>query len=187
MPRTILGHCCLIPNMKKVLAICGSIKTDSANYKLIQTIQSMSKGLFEVEVFDGLSSLPYFNPNPEEENSHQNVVAFRNKIQVADGLLICTPEYVFSLPGILKNALEWTVSTTVFMDKPVALITASSSGEIAHESLLLIMKTLGVKTTAETCLLIQGIKSKMNTNGTIHHKETLEKTSLLISEFSLLL
>ena len=69
---------------------------------------------------------------------------FRKSIEEADAVLICTPEYVFSLPGILKNALEWTVSTTVFSDKPTALLTASSSGEKAHESLLLVMKTLGL-------------------------------------------
>lgn len=173
--------------MKKVLAICGSIKTDSANHQLLKTIQSMAEEVLEIEVYDGLAALPYFNPNPDEETRHESVVAFRNKIQAADGVLICTPEYVFSLPGILKNALEWTVSTTVFTDKPAALITASSSGKIAHESLLLVMKTLGVKTTEDTCLLISGVKAKMDTSGHVHHPETLASINLLLQQFVVLM
>ncbi len=74
-----------------------------------------------------------------------------------------------------------------FTDKPAALITASSSGKIAHESLLLVMKTLGIKTTEETCLLIQGIKSKMDQDGQIHHPETLYKLNLLLQQFAALM
>jgi chromate reductase len=170
--------------MKKVLAICGSIKTDSANHKLIHHLQLLAKGHFEIELFEGLNDLPYFDPNPEMENHYESVTTFRKRIQEADGILICTPEYVFSLPGILKNALEWTVSTTVFTNKPAALITASSSGKIAHESLQLVMKTLGVKTTTETTLLISGIKSKMNDAGVVHDATTLQQLSILIRSFN---
>lgn len=173
--------------MKKALAICGSIKNTSANYTLLKTIQSLAKDQFELEIYDGLSTLPYFDPNPENENSHASVVELRNKIQAADGVLICTPEYVFSLPGILKNALEWTVSTMVFTDKPAALITASSSGKVAHESLLLVMKTLGVKTTHESCLLIQSIKSKMTVEGDIIDNVTKEQVVLLIEDLGKLM
>lgn len=173
--------------MKKVLAICGSIKTDSANHQLLKTIQKMAEGVMEIEVYDGLATLPYFNPNPDEETRHESVVTFRNKIQAADGVLICTPEYVFSLPGVLKNALEWTVSTTVFTDKPTAMITASSSGKVAHESLLLVMKTLGVQTAKDACLLISGIKAKMDTDGHIHHPETLDSINLLLEQFVVLM
>lgn len=169
--------------MKKVLAICGSIKANSANHKLIGYIQSLAKEDFEIELFEGLSDLPYFDPNPEMENQYETVNLFRNRIQQADGILICTPEYVFSLPGILKNALEWTVSTTIFTDKPAALITASSSGKVAYESLQLVMKTLGVKTTDETQLLISGIKSKMNNEDIVHDTETQQLLQKLVSAF----
>lgn len=166
--------------MKTVLAICGSIKSTSANHKLIQYLQSLSKGHFDIEVFEGLGTLPYFDPNPEMENQYESVNTFRKRIREADGILICTPEYVFSLPGILKNALEWTVSTTIFTNKPAALITASSSGKVAHESLQLVMKTLGVKTTDETQLLISGIKSKMNEEGIVHDAATQQQLKILV-------
>jgi chromate reductase, NAD(P)H dehydrogenase (quinone) len=91
----------------------------------------------------------------------------RNPIQNADGVIICTPEYVFSIPSGLKNAIEWCIATTIFTDKPCGLITASASGEKGHEELQLIMKTVMVKFTDETTLLIQGVKGKFDEQGNL--------------------
>ena len=166
---------------KHILAICGSTRNRSANRDLIDAIARLAKDRFTVTVYDGLSTLPYFNQDVTDADTPLEVMAFRNAIVLSDAVLICTPEYVFSLPGILKNALEWTVSTTVFSDKPAALITASSSGEKAHESLLLIMKTLGVKTTDELCLWIPGIKSKLHASGEITDAVLAERLGNLIA------
>ncbi|MES2515102.1 MAG: NADPH-dependent FMN reductase [Bacteroidota bacterium] len=151
---------------KNILAICGSTRSQSANNAIIETITKLGEEYFTVHKFD-ISILPYFNQDATNQNIPGAVLKFRNAIEKADGVLICTPEYVFSLPGILKNAIEWTVSTTVFSDKPTVLITASSSGEKAHESLLLVMNTLGVKSTPEMGLLISGVKSKLNTQSQV--------------------
>lgn len=173
--------------MKQVFAICGSTKTDSANHALLQTIQQLCSDTLNITIYNGLDQLPYFDPTPESENNHPQVVEFRHQIQHADGVIICTPEYVFSLPGILKNALEWTVSSIVFSGKPAALITASSSGKMAHESLLHIMNTLGVVTTPETCLHIQSIKSKMTPEGVIQDATTRTQVEQLIMAFKRLI
>ena len=101
--------------------------------------------------------------------------------------MICTPEYVFSLPGSLKNALEWCVSTTVLSHKPVGLITASASGEKAQEQLRLIMKTLETNFNEETELLIKGIKGKMNDQGKITDHKTMEEIKKFITSFKKLL
>ncbi|MCW3124402.1 MAG: putative NADPH-dependent reductase, partial [Bacteroidetes bacterium] len=90
-----------------------------------------------------------------------------------------TPEYVFSLPGVLKNALEWTVSTRVWADKPVALITAAASGEKAHESLQLIMKTIEAKFDESTTLLIQGAKGKVGKDEKVDEQTTKQLSDLL--------
>lgn len=152
---------------KKILAICGSTRQVSANLQIIKAIEAIAGTAWELTLYTNLTELPYFNQDITDEQTPPSVTEFRSAIAVADGVLICTPEYVFSLPGILKNALEWTVSTTVFSDKPAALITASSSGEKAHESLLLVMKTLGVKTIEEACLWISGVKSKLDAEGRV--------------------
>jgi NAD(P)H-dependent FMN reductase len=99
-------------------------------------------------------------------------------------VLICTPEYVFSLPGALKNAIEWCVSTTVFSEKPVALITASASGIKAHESLQLILKTIYADVREETQTLIQGAKGKVGDDGEIKDPATAQQLKNLATAFA---
>ena len=156
----------------KIFAITGSTRKNSSNYKILKYISENIKTEFEVEIFEDLDTIPHFNPDLDTENPPENVTFFRNKINEADGVIICTPEYVFSLPGSLKNALEWCVSTTIFSNKNIGLITASASGEMGHEQLLLIMKTLEAKFQDDTQLLIQGIRGKINEEGKIINEET---------------
>ncbi|WP_337964665.1 NAD(P)H-dependent oxidoreductase [uncultured Flavobacterium sp.] len=167
----------------KILAITGSTRKNSSNYKILKYISEHIKTEFEVEIFEDLAEIPHFNPDLDTENPPKQVEVFRNKIIVADGVIICTPEYVFSLPGSLKNALEWCVSTTIFSNKKIGLITASASGEIAHEQLILIMKTLEAKFEENTQLLIQGVRGKINEEGEIINGETNIALQKFISNF----
>lgn len=167
----------------KILAITGSTRKNSSNYKILKYISENIKSEFEVEIFEDLADIPHFNPDLDNENLPKQVEAFRNKIIAADGVLICTPEYVFSLPGSLKNALEWCVSTTIFSNKKTGLITASASGEMGHEQLILIMKTLEAKFDNDTQLLIQGIRGKINEEGKIIYEETEIALQRFINNF----
>lgn len=167
----------------KIFAITGSTRNNSSNYRILKFISEQISNSFEVEIFKELDQLPHFNPDLDTENPPEKVAAFRNKIEKADGVLICTPEYVFSLPGSLKNALEWCVSTTIFSDKKVGLITASASGEMAHEQLILIMKTLQAQLDENTQLLMQGIRRKINEEGKIINEETNIALQQFISNF----
>ncbi|MBS7230869.1 NAD(P)H-dependent oxidoreductase [Flavobacterium psychroterrae] len=156
----------------KILAIIGSTRKNSSNYKILKFISENIKPEFEVNIFEDLADIPHFNPDLDTENPPEKVEFFRNKITEADGVIICTPEYVFGLPGSLKNTLEWCVSTTIFSDKKTGLITASASGEMAHQQLLLIMKTIGAKFDENKQLLIQGIRGKINEEGKVIDQET---------------
>ena len=149
-------------NKKKILALSGSIRKESSNEKLLHYLADQYKDIVDIELYPTLEVLPHFNPDRTSENIPKVVQEFIGQIEQADAVLICTPEYVFSLPGVLKNALEWTVATTVFSDKPCAFIIASSLGDKAYESLDLIMKTL-IQKEIEPGLkvLIQGVRSKM--------------------------
>jgi chromate reductase, NAD(P)H dehydrogenase (quinone) len=167
---------------KKILVLLGSTKTGSANQKIVDYFSNKTESFFDVETYP-LSILPFFNPDLETDLLPDSVKDFRQKIEQADGVLISTPEYVFSIPGILKNALEWTVSTIVFNEKPTAIITAASSGNAAHESIQLILKTIGAYFDENTAVLIQSPKSKMNDNGEITDAKTLELLANLISSF----
>ncbi|MBO9585762.1 MAG: NAD(P)H-dependent oxidoreductase [Flavobacterium sp.] len=170
-----------MPSKKiKILAISGSTRSNSSNFKILKYVSNYLKPEFEVEIFEDLQSLPHFNPDLDTENPPQEITMFRNKITNADGVIICTPEYVFSLPGSLKNALEWCVSTTIFSNKNTGLITASASGEMGHEQLLLVMRTLEAKFNDATQLLIQGIRGKVNAEGEI----TSEQTAVELQNFA---
>ena len=168
---------------KKILAISGSIRLKSTNTYLLEWISKLSHNQFDIELFSQIDQLSHFNPDLDNENVPDLIAEFRSQIDKANGVIICTPEYVFSLPGALKNALEWTVSTTVFSDKPVALITASGLGDKASEQLALIMNTLGARFDQQTQLLIQSARSKVNAE-TID-SETRQRLVNLIDAFAL--
>lgn len=159
---------------KNIVAINGSASENSSNLNLLYKIAKLGKSKFDLTIFDDLTELPHFKTELTNENTPDKITKFRQLIQQADGIIICTPEYVFSIPSGLKNAIEWCVSTTVFSDKPIGLITASASGQKGHDELQLIMKTIQTIFTNDTTLLIQGIKSKINKEGEILDKE-LEK------------
>ena len=171
---------------KNIFVIIGSASNNSANEKLIDNFAKATKDFFTLTIFKDLKKLPHFDPDLSADNSPEEIIAFRNNVEKADGIIICTPEYIFSIPSGLKNAIEWCVSTTVFSDKPVGLITASASGEKGHEELQLIMKTVMTKFTPETTLMIQGIKGKIDGNGKITDKKTQVDFENFISAFKIL-
>ncbi|MBX2951294.1 MAG: NAD(P)H-dependent oxidoreductase [Leadbetterella sp.] len=173
--------------MKKIFVINGSASKNSSNQKLIEIFCNLAKDFFSVTVFEDLKTLPHFDPELSVTGTPKVVLDFRHRIETADGILICTPEYVFSIPGGLKNAIEWCVSTTVFSDKPTGLITASANGEKGHEELQLIMKTLMTKFTTETTLLIQGVRGKINQQGEITDDKTKDDLAKFMDAFKTLM
>lgn len=160
---------------KKILAIIGSASSNSANHKLVEEIASLTSEEFNLTIFNDLKTLPHFDPQLSD-NPPRQIIEFRENIEQADGIIICTPEYIFSIPSGLKNAIEWCISTTIFSNKPIGLITASASGQKGHEELQLIMKTAMAEFTDETCLLIQAIKEKFDEQGNLIDNTT--KTQL---------
>jgi chromate reductase, NAD(P)H dehydrogenase (quinone) len=168
---------------KNIFVINGSASENSANQKLIDNFAILTADFFQLSIFDDLKSLPHFDPELSIDNTPPSIADFRYRIHAADGIVICTPEYIFSIPSVLKNAIEWCVSTTVFSDKPVGLITASANGQRAHEELQLIMKTLVTNFTSETTLLIPGIKGKINQQGEITDQLTRDHLVTFIDAF----
>jgi len=169
---------------KEIFVIIGSAAANSANEKLVVNFISMTRDYFNVKVFKDLKTLPHFDPKLTIENTPKKVIAFRNEIKKADGILICSPEYIFSIPSGLKNSIEWCVSTNVFSNKPTGLITASASGQKSHEELQLIMKTVMAKFTNETTLLIQGVKEKFDEQGNLSDLEIKKQLDKFITDFN---
>lgn len=171
---------------KNILVIIGSASQNSANQKLVNIFANMVKDDFRLMIINDLKALPHFDPEQSASNPPNQIVELRNEIEKADGILICTPEYVFSIPSGLKNAIEWCVSTTVLSDKPIGLITASANGQKGHEELQLIMKTLMTKFTDDTTLLIQGIKGKINEQGQITDQKVMDDLKRFTNAFKAL-
>lgn len=165
---------------KKILAISGSIRQNSVNELILKELQKTWHQEAVIDLCDSIGKLPYFNSGMEAPAVVQE---FLKAIETADAVLICTPEYVFSLPGVLKNALEWTVSTVVFSDKPTAFVVASSAGEKAFEALDLVLTTIGAKMEPGWKLHIPGIKSKMDDQGRFTDPATEQQVKQWMGSF----
>jgi chromate reductase len=145
-----------------ILAISGSLKSTSANTNIFRAISKISPSNVMVNIFDALDKLPHFNP--ELANDIEAVNIFRQQLNMADGVIFSTPEYAFGVPGVLKNALDWVVSSGELNKKPVAAISASplySGGDKALASLLLTLSALGARIDAGSSVSIANVKSKM--------------------------
>lgn len=175
-----------MPKKKNILIINGSASENSSNERLIDNLINLSDDYFNFTIFNQLKLLPHFDPFASSTKTPEIIIEFRNLVQKADGIIICTPEYIFSVPSGLKNAIEWCVSTTVFSDKPLGIITASADGRKGHESLQLIMKTVMAVFTEETTLLIQGIRGKITDKGIITDEKTKEDLYNFTRAFQLL-
>ncbi|MFC4411794.1 NADPH-dependent FMN reductase [Chungangia koreensis] len=109
----------------KIAAIVGSIRKESLNKQLALTIKDRYTEQFELEILD-IASLPFYNQD-EENNPPQVVVDFKKKVSEADAVLIFTPEFNWSFPGVLKNALDW-LSRVDFVLRGKAVHIAGVSG-----------------------------------------------------------
>ncbi len=167
--------------MFNVLSICGSTRAASSNLDVIQAIARLAHDQFVVHLYNGLEQLPQFNPDRDNEEAPAEVADLRKQLRAADGVLICTPEYALGVPGALKNAIDWAVSSMEFSKKPVALVTASLSGEKAHQSLLGTLLIIESRMTRDSQLLISAVRTKVGHNATIMDAATGEGIDRLIT------
>jgi NAD(P)H-dependent FMN reductase len=165
-----------------VLAISGSLKSTSSNTAILRTMAENAPENVVVTIFEGLDTLPHFNPDNMEDIFP--VINFRQKVKEADAVIFSTPEYAFGVPGVLKNALDWLVSSGELNEKPVIAISASplySGGDKALASLLLTLTALGTAMHTGSSLSIPDIKNKINATGEITDAETIKALQLLMN------
>jgi chromate reductase, NAD(P)H dehydrogenase (quinone) len=113
----------------RVLAISGSLRSGSHNSMLLRAAGELLPGDVELEIWDGLKAVPPYDEDDDTELAPAAVTRLRDAIAGADALLFATPEYNHSIPGQLKNAVDWAsrpVTTNVLRNKPVAVIGAST-------------------------------------------------------------
>ena len=149
----------------KILAISGSLRPTSSAGAVLKIVADLVPDYVDYKIFSGLENIPAFD---DSQKLPVPVTDFIQQLSEADAVLFCIPEYAFGVPGALKNALDWTVSSTAFTDKPVALITAASNGEKAHASMALTLAALGGSISEETKLHIPFIRTRLNDKGQIN-------------------
>ena len=112
----------------RVLGISGSLRRDSHNTELLRAAATLLPSGVEFVLYDGLKEIPPFDEDDERE-APASVVDLREQIAAADAVLFATPEYNHSIPGHLKNALDWVsrpAATNTMRNKPAAVIGAST-------------------------------------------------------------
>lgn len=151
----------------KVLAIAGSLRTDSTNAALVRAIAHLAPPETTVKIYAGLSHLPPFSPDVDTDSPALPVADLRECIKTANAVIICTPEYAYGMPGSLKNALDWLVSSAELYGKPVAALSASPSergGDRALTWLLQTLSALGAEVPNGASFAVPFVPKKLQKN-----------------------
>jgi chromate reductase, NAD(P)H dehydrogenase (quinone) len=156
--------------MIRILAIPGSLRATSSSNLLLKAFSELLPHDVKVHVSYATASMPPFD---DSATLPSTVMEFHRTIREADAIVICTPEYAFGIPGALKNALDWTVATGDLYQKPVSVITASSSGEKGHAALLLVLEALSADVIPQANVVIPGIRTKFDNTGKLKDPATL--------------
>jgi chromate reductase, NAD(P)H dehydrogenase (quinone) len=113
----------------RILGIPGSIRRDSHNARLLRHLAERAPDGVEIEIWEGLRSIPPYDQDEDTDPAPAPVAELRDAIAAADGVLIATPEYNSSIPGVLKNAIDWASrprATTPLQGKPAAVVGATT-------------------------------------------------------------
>jgi chromate reductase, NAD(P)H dehydrogenase (quinone) len=156
--------------MIKILAISGSLRASSSNTNILRVLANLAPKNVSIEIYEGIGNLPYFNPEIDDNRELISVQDWRSQLQQADAIIFCTPEYAHGVPGVLKNALDWIVSSGEFMYKPTAVISASPSpdgGEKANASLVQTLKMMMAEIPEGSILCIPAVSAKLSKQGEI--------------------
>lgn len=140
----------------RLLAISGSLRAHSSNAEVLRAIRQLASPSIEVEVYDGLGSLPHFNPDLDGEGAvlPSAVQDLRRAVGRADGIVISSPEYAHGVPGALKNALDWLVSGPEIIYKPIGLLNTSPRSTHAHAALAESLRTMSTVLVEGACIAL---------------------------------
>jgi chromate reductase len=137
----------------RLLAISGSLRRASSNTALLRALAEEAPEGVEVELWDGLKGIPPYDADEDLAPGPDAVEAFRALVRDVDAVFFATPEYNSSVPGALKNALDWAsrpLATNVFRNKPVAVIGSSAGafgGVWAAAELRKVLGAMGARVT----------------------------------------
>lgn len=163
-----------------LLLVSGSLQRVSTNRALLAVATQCADGVADVSQSEHIGALPHFNPDTADDDQPA-LADWRNAIATADGVIIASPEYAHSLPGSLKNALDWLVGSGELYDKPVALMSAGTSGgERALDALAQTLRAQGASIVARVS--VAGVRPKLDEHGNIADPDTIAEICGLVAD-----
>lgn len=174
----------LFVSQVNILGFAGSLRQESFNKAALRAAQGLLPEGAGLEIFD-LAPIPFFNEDLEAEGLPQAVAEFRQKIATADALLIATPEYNYSLPPVLKNALDWASrgSDSPLIGKVAGIMSASTGmfgGSRAQYHLRQVCVRLDVVTFNQPETFITFAERKFNEHGNLTDERTRRHLARLL-------
>jgi chromate reductase, NAD(P)H dehydrogenase (quinone) len=167
-----------------LLAISGSLREASTNTALLRAAMLLAPAGMTIRLYDGLARLPHFNPDLDVAPLPSTVADLREQVAVADGLLISSPEYARGVPGSLKNALDWLVSSDVFPGKPVAFLHASARGVVSQAALRLILETMSARLIDEASITVPLLGTQTDARAIVDDSTMAEKIRGALEAFA---
>jgi chromate reductase len=173
----------------KVVGFSGSLRRGSFNSAALRAVKALAPADLAIDIFD-LSPIPLYNDDLRtQEGYSEGVQSFRNALKAADGVLIATPEYNYSIPGVLKNAIDWASRPPEqpFDGKPIAILGASpgalgSARAQYHLRQCFISRNgLGMKRPE---VMIGGANSKFDAEGNLKDQGTADFLKGFLAAFA---
>jgi chromate reductase, NAD(P)H dehydrogenase (quinone) len=168
----------------RILGISGSLRRDSHNRRLLLEAAELLPAGVEFELFEGLKAVPPYDEDDDVEEAHEAVTALREAIADADAVLLATPEYNGSVPGQLKNAVDWASrprGAAALAGKPVAVVGASTGsfgGVWAQAELRKVLGTAGARVVQRE-LAVPRAHERLGEHGRLVHDEHEQLAGLL--------
>ena len=152
-------------NTLDIVALSGSLRAGSFNARLLEIAKDLAPKDAEIEIYD-YSDVPLYNGDLDDANAPAAVQHLRERIRRADAVLIATPEYNFSVPGVLKNALDWAsrpYGQSAVAGKPLAIIGGGGGQGTnrAQDHLRQIAHGLGMRPVARPEVFVANIWTKL--------------------------
>lgn len=160
--------------MARIVGIAGSLRRDSHNAALLRAARELAPAGLDVEIAT-IAGIPLYDGDLEAQGIPEPVTRLKDRIADAEGLLLVTPEYNSSMPGVLKNAIDWLSRPPrdiprVFGDKPVAIMGATpglGGTRLAQAAWLPVLRTLGTRPWFGRQLYVAGAGQAFDPEGTL--------------------
>lgn len=159
-----MGYKGSMPTPITIFAIAGSLRAASLNLALLRAIAQLAPAEFSIHIDQSLGNIPLFNPDLDAD-SLPAVTAMRDAIQAADVLMLASPEYAHGVSGPMKNALDWMVGNTCFIDKPLVLLNTSPRATHAQAALREIVVTMSARLIDDACISLPLLGSGLDAEG----------------------